>query len=288
MPRIRTIKPEFWDSPGTASASLRIRLLFIAMWNWADDHGRGTANMNQLLAFAFPADAELPRLCTEAPRICAEVSDAFEVVWYEVAGRRYYEIPSWNRHQKNERKAQSKYPPPPDGLTCDDRPEWATVTKMRGTSATTHGSSGTGTGEQGNRGTGELCPPVFDVTHYRASARESSGGTRAEKRIATLNATSRSAEAQAFAEQFADWAGGIPAQSIIEIAHEIDPILGDGLDPTQIADGLKAWHSSDSWSATQIPGFVRKAAKPRTVTTKPTSKAQAADAVIEQLRQAIR
>ena len=40
MPRIRTIKPEFWDSPGTASASLRIRLLFIAMWNWADDHGR--------------------------------------------------------------------------------------------------------------------------------------------------------------------------------------------------------------------------------------------------------
>jgi hypothetical protein len=39
VPRIRSIKPEFWDSPSTASASVRVRLLFIAMWNWADDHG---------------------------------------------------------------------------------------------------------------------------------------------------------------------------------------------------------------------------------------------------------
>ena len=68
MPRIRSIKPEFWDSPSTASASLRVRLLFIAMWNWADDHGRGTANASQVLSFAFPNDAELQSLVAEAPR----------------------------------------------------------------------------------------------------------------------------------------------------------------------------------------------------------------------------
>ncbi|EUA31270.1 bacteriophage gp78 domain protein [Mycobacterium xenopi 3993] len=43
MPRIRTIKPEFWDSPDTAAADLRTRLLYIAMWNWADDYGIGDA-----------------------------------------------------------------------------------------------------------------------------------------------------------------------------------------------------------------------------------------------------
>ena len=66
MPRIRTIKPEFWDSPGTARASLRARLFFIALWNWADDYGVGTANPKQLIGFAFPNDddvtaADFPR-----------------------------------------------------------------------------------------------------------------------------------------------------------------------------------------------------------------------------------
>ena len=117
MPRIRTIKPEFWDSPSTASASLRVRLLFIAMWNWADDHGRGTANASQVLSFAFPNDAELPSLVAEAPRIYTEIRGSFGVVFYEVDGRRVYAIPSWTDHQKNERKAASKYPPPPDAAT---------------------------------------------------------------------------------------------------------------------------------------------------------------------------
>jgi hypothetical protein len=45
MARIRTIKPEFWDSPSTARASLRARLFFIAMWNWTgagEQRNRGT------------------------------------------------------------------------------------------------------------------------------------------------------------------------------------------------------------------------------------------------------
>ena len=42
------MKPEFWDSPDTAKAGPWARLLFIALWNWADDYGRGTANMKEL------------------------------------------------------------------------------------------------------------------------------------------------------------------------------------------------------------------------------------------------
>ncbi len=168
MARIRTIKPEFWDSPGTASASLRIRLLYIAMWNWADDHGRGTANAAQLLSFAFPNDAELPSLVAEFPRVCTEVSDAFGVVWYEAAGRPFYAIPSWNEHQKNERKATSKYPPPPEGITPGQRPKWAGGTEMRGNSVQTRGGSVPGTGEQGNRGTGEISVETSQVCHQGA------------------------------------------------------------------------------------------------------------------------
>ena len=56
MARIRTIKPEFWDSPDTAKAGPWARLCFIALWNWADDYGRGTANLKELEGFIFPND----------------------------------------------------------------------------------------------------------------------------------------------------------------------------------------------------------------------------------------
>ncbi len=52
MPRIRAIKPEFWSSPQLPSDPWS-RLLYIAMWNWADDNGIGTAGVREMLGFAF-------------------------------------------------------------------------------------------------------------------------------------------------------------------------------------------------------------------------------------------
>ncbi|MEI3845346.1 MULTISPECIES: hypothetical protein [unclassified Microbacterium] len=145
MARIRTIKPEFWDSPGTAQASLRARLFFIAMWNWADDWGIGTANPKQLIGFAFPNDDDVT--VADFPRLRTEVAECYGVQWYEVEGRPYYCIPSWDNHQKNERRASRRNPTPDQGIPVD--------TETRGSSVQTRGGSPVGTGEQGNRGTGE-------------------------------------------------------------------------------------------------------------------------------------
>lgn len=164
MPRIRTIKPEFWSSPGVAGANPWVRLLFIAMWNWADDHGRGTANVKELAAFAFPHDDD-PEAPTSAelPCMLAEVAERFAVVFYEADGRRYYAIPSWDDHQRNERRALSRHPAPEVGTPYNPDPRdqripnaWRKMTAVsdqtHGSSAPTDGSSGPGTGEQGNRG----------------------------------------------------------------------------------------------------------------------------------------
>jgi hypothetical protein len=145
MARIRTIKPEFWDSPGTARASLRARLFFISLWNWADDWGVGTANPKQLIGFAFPNDDDVT--VAEFPRLRTEVADCYGVQWYEVENRPYYAIPSWDDHQKNERRANRRNPTPDQGIPID--------TEMHGDSAPPRGDSAIGTGEQGNRGTGE-------------------------------------------------------------------------------------------------------------------------------------
>ena len=148
MARIRTVKPEFWDSPDTAKAGPWARLLFIALWNWADDYGRGTANMKELEGFAFPNDDQFTDRSgntVQFRELVAEVSECFGVLFYTVDGRPFYAIPSWEQHQRNERRAkQSKYPSPQvrDGVAeipCND--------------AELPNSSGPGTGEEGNRGT---------------------------------------------------------------------------------------------------------------------------------------
>ena len=158
MARIRTIKPEFWDSPSTASASPWARLLFIAMWNWADDYGRGTANLKELEGFAFPNDdrfTDSSGNTVHFRELVAEVSECFGVVFYTVDNRPYFAIPTWEEHQRNERRAkQSKFPDPPASSQVS-KGKAETVAEIPCKSAEIPNSSGTGTGEQGNRGTGE-------------------------------------------------------------------------------------------------------------------------------------
>jgi hypothetical protein len=56
MARIRTIKPDFWTDEALADCSPTARLLFIATWSFADDHGNLERSARQLKAQAFPYD----------------------------------------------------------------------------------------------------------------------------------------------------------------------------------------------------------------------------------------
>ena len=169
MPRIRAIKPEFWDSPSVAKAGPWARLLFIAMWNWADDFGRGTANLKELEGFAFPNDDHFTDRSGNTVHfrdVVAEVSECFDVAFYSVDGRQFYEIPTWDKHQRNERRAKaSKYP-----LARHD----AAVAEIPCIRTEAPNISGLGTGEQGNRGTGEQgnsfsCSSDADASSKRPS-----------------------------------------------------------------------------------------------------------------------
>jgi len=172
MARIRTIKPEFWSSPDTASATPLARLLYIAMWNWADDYGVGTANLKELAAFAFPNDDDIGT--AEIQRLCKEVAACFGTEFYTHRGRPYYCIPAWDDHQKTERRAKGRNPRPDDDETTPDQRVHGGEHHNLGTSSSTQGKSPVGTGEQGNRGTGEEetsspaapsmpTPPSFDA-----------------------------------------------------------------------------------------------------------------------------
>lgn len=180
MARMRTLKPEFWDSPSTAQADLAVRLTFLAMWNWADDSGHGTGNLKELEAFAFPNDevTELPRKSSgnsagssgtwrDFSEICGEVAEAYGVVFYRVNGRPYYSIPSFRKHQSKDFREKSRYPKVDEGEifdvttgnTIEAAPQQPTLDDSNGDpfahssgkSAHPSGEPGLVIGEQGNR-----------------------------------------------------------------------------------------------------------------------------------------
>ncbi|MGP5376351.1 hypothetical protein ACTXM8_10200 [Brachybacterium alimentarium] len=153
MARIRSIKPEYYSSPGIETLEPFARILYIAMWNWADDNGVGTANARELLGFAFPLDEDLT--VVDLRRMLDGIRRVFGVEFYTVAGRPYYAIPSWEKHQKFDRRSKGKHPGPEEADTPVDQHEHSPSTESHESPSSTRRDSVAGTGEQGNRGTGE-------------------------------------------------------------------------------------------------------------------------------------
>jgi len=113
MARIRSVKPEFWESEELAVLSRDARLLYIATWNIADDEGllRWTGPYLKSSAFIYDDDLTVEGVAA----LMVELEDAGLVVTYRVGLKRLAHgwIPSFRKHQKPNRPQQSKLPAPP-------------------------------------------------------------------------------------------------------------------------------------------------------------------------------
>ena len=107
MARIRTIKPEFWTSGQVMECSPITRLMFIGLWNFADDKGRMTANPKKIRAQIFPSD-ELT--VDTISRMLSELSKNDLITLYEVDNIEYLQIDGWARHQRIDKPQPSKIP----------------------------------------------------------------------------------------------------------------------------------------------------------------------------------
>jgi len=96
MARIRTIKPKFWDDEKLAKVSRDARLLYIGMWNHADDLGVILANQTWLKSKIFPYDdissEELKKWLQELLDISRIITGTFRDCYY-------FRIPNFNKHQ---------------------------------------------------------------------------------------------------------------------------------------------------------------------------------------------
>lgn len=108
MARIRTIKPDFWTSEQVMECSPTARLMFIGMWNFADDAGRMPFSPKSVKAKVFPAD---DISADDVRRMILELSSIGLVLIYSVADAEFLQITGWH-HQRIDKPQPARYPAP--------------------------------------------------------------------------------------------------------------------------------------------------------------------------------
>ena len=93
MARIRTIKPEFWTDETVTECSLTTRLLFIGIWNFADDNGNIERSSKQMKMKIFPADDVNTEKCVKELLAIGLLRE------YEKDGNKYLNIKGFLKHQ---------------------------------------------------------------------------------------------------------------------------------------------------------------------------------------------
>jgi len=109
MPRIRTIKPSFFQSDDVSALPLRARLTWIGLWTQCDDQGRTKDHARLIKAAIWPLDNVSLADIEEDLTTLAEQG---RIVRYTAAGQRYLEIVNWDVHQSINRPSPSRIPPP--------------------------------------------------------------------------------------------------------------------------------------------------------------------------------
>ena len=108
MARIRSIKPEFWTSENIGKLSRDARLLFIGLWNLADDVGRVRGALPYLSGALFSYDDDATPAAVGA--WLSELVGSGMVRAYTVDGSSYLDIPKWLKHQRIDHPTASKIP----------------------------------------------------------------------------------------------------------------------------------------------------------------------------------
>lgn len=109
MPRIRSIKPGFWQDQRLSRFDALTRLVYICLWSMADDDGRVEGDAETVWHFGFPREKK-----DAIEKALGVLSESSRIVPYTGgAGQKYLFLPKFSTHQKINRPSPSQLPPPP-------------------------------------------------------------------------------------------------------------------------------------------------------------------------------
>ncbi len=102
------IDPGIWESEDFSKLSIFARLVWIGLFSNADDAGRGKANpayiKSQIFAYDENVDIQTIKKALE------EIEKSMSINFYEVDGKSYYQLQSWDKFQTINRPSPSQIP----------------------------------------------------------------------------------------------------------------------------------------------------------------------------------
>ena len=108
MPRRRMIAPEFWIDEKVAELSRDARLLFIGLWNFADDAGNLIYNAKRIKVCIFPYDQDITE--KETADWLEELKQQKMLQVYSVNGIDYLHIRNFLKYQQIQHPSKTYLP----------------------------------------------------------------------------------------------------------------------------------------------------------------------------------
>lgn len=246
--RIRSTKPEFWRSERIASVSWDARLVLKGLESYVDDNGVGRDDIALIVGEVFPRDM-LANPRETVARVSEGISQLSQagLLWrYEVDGTRFLYLSWWESVQRIDKPGKGRFPRPDGTLNYGD-------SKIRESVAKCRESLAPGTGEQGNRGTGENSGSVQRERSV-SNARERDGADRMGRPEMSLTALAGNpdpapeppppdrgitTEARTLVAEIVP--AGHPRATTTALQTQTARLLNTGTDPDVVAAALRLW-----------------------------------------------
>lgn len=125
MARQRMIRPEVRTSRTVCQWRMEVRLAWIYLWMYLDNHGYGEDEVSLIKADCFPRDRDvterkIDQWLTIMASTKADDQDDPPLCRFESRGRRYLHAVNWHQHQKLTHKGRRQYPVCPIHGVADD------------------------------------------------------------------------------------------------------------------------------------------------------------------------
>lgn len=151
MPRIRSIKPDFFTDDTVGGLSVPARLLFIGTWIFADDYGTLDRSAKQLKAQVFPYDD------VDVEPLLQELLESGLLAEYQADEKVFLHITGFTDHQKIDKPSKAKRP----------LPENSEIRRTLAEDSESTPSGREGKGKEGEGSSGEDSPPGLDPVSWK-------------------------------------------------------------------------------------------------------------------------
>ena len=225
--RIRSTKPEFWRSERIASVSWDARLVLKGLESFVDDNGVGRHDIALIVGDVFPRDmlASPRETVARVSEAISQLSQAGLLWLYEVDGTRLLYISWWESIQRIDKPGNGRFPRPDGTMNYKD-------SEIREGVARPREGVAPGTGEQGNRGTGEI---------VRTPVQREQHSGEAEPPHSPAIAATRGADLVR-----ANIPNGHPNATLTSLRLQASELINTGTDPEVVAQALRLWSDKPS------------------------------------------